>query len=174
MARSLTIISLLFQSTTHCRYRVYTKFLLTYTAIYRRNRKVLPLGIMALQPQSHFHLGTPYTLSFWIMEQFSYDGNEMWLCDLSSACTSVHAHVNLGCIKEYNTNSFSWLSYYEGIVQLTKIVIKTCNVSSHNNRIYVSLHALIFLYKPDVFFFSFWSRPDTCSLLIVYKNIWLC
>ena len=60
MARSLTVISLLFQSTTHCRYRVYTKFLLTYTAIYRRNSKVLPLGITALQPQSHFHLGTPY------------------------------------------------------------------------------------------------------------------
>jgi len=60
MARSLTVISLLFQSTTYCRYRVYTKFLLTYTAIYRRNRNVLPLGITALQPQSHFHLGTPY------------------------------------------------------------------------------------------------------------------
>ena len=60
MARSLTVISLLFQSTTHCRYRVYTKFLLTYTAIYGRNRKVLPLGITAFQPQSHFHLGTPY------------------------------------------------------------------------------------------------------------------
>ena len=60
MARSLTVISLLLQSTTHCRYRVYTKFLLTYTAIYRGNRKVLPLGITALQPQSHFHLGTPY------------------------------------------------------------------------------------------------------------------
>jgi hypothetical protein len=60
MARSLTVISLLLQSTTYCRYRVYTKFLLTYTAIYRRNRKVLPLGITALQPQSHFHLGTPY------------------------------------------------------------------------------------------------------------------
>jgi hypothetical protein len=27
----------------------------------RRNRKVLPLGITALQPQSHFHLGMPYT-----------------------------------------------------------------------------------------------------------------
>src|SRR5215813_13226906 len=63
MARSLTVISLLFQSTTHCRYRVYTKFLLTYTAIYRRNRKALPLGITALQPQSHFHLGTPYILN---------------------------------------------------------------------------------------------------------------
>ena len=62
MARSLTVISFLFQSTTHCRYRVYTKFLLTYTAMYRRNRKVLPLGITALQPQSHFHLGTPYTM----------------------------------------------------------------------------------------------------------------
>jgi len=62
MTRSLTVISLLLQSTTHCRYRVYTKFLLTYTAIYRGNRKVLPLGITALQPQSHFHLGTPYTL----------------------------------------------------------------------------------------------------------------
>ena len=60
MTRSLTVISLLLQSTTHCRYRVYTKFLLTYTAIYRGNRKVLPLGITALQPQSHFHLGTPY------------------------------------------------------------------------------------------------------------------
>jgi hypothetical protein len=45
MARTLTVISLLFQSTTHCRYRVYTKFLLTYTAIYRRNHKVLPLRI---------------------------------------------------------------------------------------------------------------------------------
>jgi hypothetical protein len=44
----------------------------------------------------------------------------------------VHAHVNLGHTTEYNTNSFSWLSYYEGIVQLTKIVIKTCNVRSHN------------------------------------------
>ena len=61
MARSLTVISLLLQSTTHCHYRVYTKFLLTYIAIYRGNRKVLPLGITALQPQSHFHLGTPYT-----------------------------------------------------------------------------------------------------------------
>ena len=61
VARSLTVISLLFQSTTRCRYQVYTKFLLTYTAIYRRNRKVLPLGITALRPQSHFHLGTPYT-----------------------------------------------------------------------------------------------------------------
>ena len=61
MTRSLTVISLLLQSITHCRYRVYSKFLLTYTAIYRGNRKVLPLGITALQPQSHFHLGTPYT-----------------------------------------------------------------------------------------------------------------
>ena len=61
MARSLNVISLLLQSTTHCRYRVYTKFLLTYTAIYRGNRKVLPLGKTALKPQSHFHLGTPYT-----------------------------------------------------------------------------------------------------------------
>jgi hypothetical protein len=64
VARSLTVISLLLQSTTHCRYRVYTKSLLTYTAIYRRNRKVLPLGITALQPQSHFHLGTPYKTVF--------------------------------------------------------------------------------------------------------------
>ena len=61
MARSLTVISLLLQSTTHRRYRVYTKFLLTYTANYRVNRKVPPLGITALQPQSRFHLGTPYT-----------------------------------------------------------------------------------------------------------------
>jgi hypothetical protein len=60
MARSLTVILLLFQSTTHCRHRVYNKFLLIYTAIYRRNRKVLPLGITALQHQSHFHLGAPY------------------------------------------------------------------------------------------------------------------
>jgi hypothetical protein len=64
MARSLTVISLLFQSTTHCRYRVSTKFLLTYTAISWRNRKVVPLGITALQPQSHFHLGTPYISEF--------------------------------------------------------------------------------------------------------------
>jgi len=63
MARSLTVIWLLLQSTTRCRYRVYTKFLLTYTAIYRGNRKVLPLGITARQPQSHFHLGTPYSLN---------------------------------------------------------------------------------------------------------------
>ena len=60
MARSLTVILFPLQSTTHCRYRVYTKFLLTYTAIYRGNCRVLPLGITALQPQSHFHLGTPY------------------------------------------------------------------------------------------------------------------
>jgi hypothetical protein len=67
MARSLTVILFQLQSTIHCRYRVYTKFLLTYTAIYRKNRKVLPLGIMALQPQSHFHLGTPYKsdIKFW-------------------------------------------------------------------------------------------------------------
>jgi hypothetical protein len=26
----------------------------------RRNREVLPLGITALEPQSYFHLGTPY------------------------------------------------------------------------------------------------------------------
>jgi hypothetical protein len=64
MARSLTVISLLLQSTTHCRCRVYTKSLLTYTAIYRGNHKVLPLGIMVLQPQSHFHLGTPYIMLF--------------------------------------------------------------------------------------------------------------
>jgi len=60
MARSLTVILLLLQSTTHCGYRVYTKFLLTYIAIYWGNCKVLLLGITALQPQSHFHLGTPY------------------------------------------------------------------------------------------------------------------
>jgi hypothetical protein len=42
---------------------VYTKFLLTYSAIYRRNGKVLPLGVKALQPQSHFHLGTPNSIS---------------------------------------------------------------------------------------------------------------
>ena len=63
VARSLTVISLLFQSTTRCRYRVYTKFLLTYSAIYWRNRKVLLLGITALRAQSHFHLGMPYKFS---------------------------------------------------------------------------------------------------------------
>jgi hypothetical protein len=57
MEGSLTVISLLFQSTTHCRYRVYTKFILTYTAIYRRNRKVLPLGITALQASVPLSLG---------------------------------------------------------------------------------------------------------------------
>jgi hypothetical protein len=62
MAQLLTVISLLLPS-THCRYRMYTKFLLTYTAIYRGNRKVLPLRITALQPQSHFYLGTSYTYS---------------------------------------------------------------------------------------------------------------
>jgi len=61
VARSLTVISLL--SATHCRYGAYTKFLLTYTATYWRNHKVLPLGITAFQPQSHFPLGMPYTLS---------------------------------------------------------------------------------------------------------------
>jgi hypothetical protein len=68
MARSLTVISLLLQSTTHCRYPVYTKFVLTYTAIYRRNRKVLLLGITALQSQSHFHLGTSYILSYTVFK----------------------------------------------------------------------------------------------------------
>jgi hypothetical protein len=63
MARSLTVISLLLQSTTYCRYRVYTEFLLTYTDIYRGNRKVIPLGITALQTKSHFHLGMPYILA---------------------------------------------------------------------------------------------------------------
>ena len=93
MARSLTVISLLFQSTTHCRYRVYTKFLLTYTAIYRRNRKVLPLGIMALQPQSPFHLGTPYIIYSvvpapcynalqWIKHWEVYKGKCCFSCDL--------------------------------------------------------------------------------------------
>ena len=72
-ARSLTVISLLFQSTTHCRYWVYTKFLLTYTDIYRRNHKVLPLGITALQPQSHFHLGTPYSNIHSSLSKFESD-----------------------------------------------------------------------------------------------------
>ena len=77
MTRSLTVISLLLQSTTHCRYRVYTKFLLTYTAIYRGNRKVLPLGITVLQPQSHFHLGTPYTLWNAILQRVMKEWFEM-------------------------------------------------------------------------------------------------
>jgi len=34
------------------------------TAIYRRNRKFLPLGITAPQPQSQVHLGTPYTTTY--------------------------------------------------------------------------------------------------------------
>ena len=47
---------------------MYTKFLLTYTAVYRGNGKVLSLGITALQPQSHFHLGMPYsTDSIWCL-----------------------------------------------------------------------------------------------------------
>jgi hypothetical protein len=75
MARSLTVISLLFQSTTHCHYRVYTKFLLTYTVIYRRNRKVLPLGITALEPQSHFHLGTSYTYSDFYVTSYNKSNN---------------------------------------------------------------------------------------------------
>jgi hypothetical protein len=74
MARSLIVISLLFQSTTHCRYRVYTKFLLTYTAIYRRNRKVLPLGITALKPQSHFHLGITSRCARQVAHNFMQSG----------------------------------------------------------------------------------------------------
>jgi len=89
MARSLTVISLLFQSTAHCRYRVYTKFLLTYAAMYRRNRKVLPLGITALQPQSHFHLGTPY--SFLSKQLFTMVHYTMYC--LSWSCRSVQDSV---------------------------------------------------------------------------------
>ena len=87
MARSLTVISLLLHSTTHCRYRVYTKFLLTCTAIYRGNRKVLPLGITALQPQSHFHLGTPYIK----YPLFLSDLNETWIF---STVSSKNIHIS--------------------------------------------------------------------------------
>jgi len=80
MARSLTVISLLLQSTTHCRYWVYTKFLLTYTAIYQENRKVLPLGITVLQPQSHFHLGMPYILEMTYSSDFAKI-KYCWFCN---------------------------------------------------------------------------------------------
>jgi hypothetical protein len=83
-----------------------------------------------------------------------------------------HAHVNLGRIKEYNTNSFSWLSHYEDIVQLTKIVIKTCNVRSHNS-VYMWVYMLFLIFYTSLMVF-FLSSTDTCSLLIVYKNIRLC
>ena len=89
MARSLTVISLLLQSTTHCRYRVYTKFLLTYTAIYRGNRKVLPLGITALQPQSHFHLGTPYS---WNLDVYLH-GFCYWCLCWSSVTQTATWHL---------------------------------------------------------------------------------
>ena len=115
MARSLTVISLLFQSTTHCRYRVYTKFLLTYIAIYRRNRKVLPLGITALQPQSHFHLGTPYITILYV---------HAFCCVISVCCGRVifldfgeafiHLHDERVLIYEYehykNTHTVIWSS----------------------------------------------------------------
>jgi hypothetical protein len=73
MARSLTVISLLLQSTTHWSYRVYTKFLLTYTAIYRRNRKVLPLGITALQSPT-------FTWACLIHIQRCYTSNGQYVC----------------------------------------------------------------------------------------------
>ena len=99
MARSLTVISLLLQSTTYCHYRVYTKFLLTYTAIYRGNRKFLPLGITALQPQSHFHLGTPYR-----------SPNKMhMLQSLSDDCSTFfgyHCHPSSGA--QNNCNYSIW------------------------------------------------------------------
>jgi hypothetical protein len=103
MARSLTVISLLLQSTTHCRYRVYTKFLLTYTAIYRGNRNVLPLGITALQPQSHFHLGTPYISK----------SNRINLTE--------SRHHNFTHLMYYKFNDFYFLitqQYHSGLLQL--------------------------------------------------------
>jgi hypothetical protein len=103
MARSLTVISLLLQSTTNCRYRVYTKFLLTYTAIYRKNRKVLPLEITALQPQSHFHLGKPY-----IFQKIS---NKMQFYSLFVGYleTALHVSGNLGWSPTWSTNSYLFI-----------------------------------------------------------------
>ena len=107
MARSLTVISLLFQSATHCRYRVYTKFLLPYIAMCRRNRKVLPLGITALQPQSLFHLGTPYTCNCISL----HIQNGIWqrnLCDMVGwifvrccCCWRAGRGRNWGCLFLY-------------------------------------------------------------------------
>jgi len=93
-ARSLTVILLLLQSTTHCRYWVYTKFLLTYSAIYRGNRKVLPLGITALQPQSHFHLGTPYTKRIWFFrshgKQWPFEWRNVVLLSVINGTYVIH------------------------------------------------------------------------------------
>ena len=99
MARSFTVISLLLQSTTHCRYRVYTKFLLTYSAIYRGNRKVLPLGITALQPQSHFHLGTPYIFVCLCSSNSSSSDEWILMKFLSLKLFLKLGHLKTDCIK---------------------------------------------------------------------------
>jgi hypothetical protein len=111
MARSLTVISLQLQSTTHCRYRVYTRFLLTYTAIYRGNRKVLPMGITALQPQSHFHLGKPYIFSlsiFVIKNKHPYNTNNQIHSVHTRVKTNLHPPIA-------NLTKFQKGVYYSGI-----------------------------------------------------------
>jgi hypothetical protein len=110
MARSLTVISFLLQSTTHCRYRVHTKFLLTYTAIYRRNRKVLPLGITALQPQSHFHLGTPY---IWMkLRSLSY----LVFLTLSSPLVTIHT------VRQWTVWEHKTIIFLETIVSVQNVL----------------------------------------------------
>jgi len=105
MAWSLTVISLLLQSTTHCRYRVYTKFLLTYTTIYRGNRKVLPLGITALQPQSHFHLGTPSTRTVTFIRHWTSQHNRCWSVPLQE--NSQHYIISaIASNIKYQSNKF--------------------------------------------------------------------
>jgi hypothetical protein len=71
MAWSLTVTSLLFRSTTNCGYWVYTKFLLTYTAIYRRNRKVPLLGITAAPTSVPLALG--HTLYIHLQDGYCSD-----------------------------------------------------------------------------------------------------
>jgi hypothetical protein len=125
MARSLTVISLLLQSTTHCRYRVYTKYFLTYTAIYRRNREVLPLGITALQPQSHFHLGTPYIIVTIIFQLLFTNDSVCTVCRQMESFFPLPFKESLWALivtYEYSTNatvSFPWVRVCRGL-RLTK------------------------------------------------------
>jgi hypothetical protein len=105
IARSSTVISLLLQSSTHCRYRVYTEFLLTYTAIYRSNRKVLPLGITALQLQAHFHLGTLYSTTYahYVLDNKGYRPTLKW-CIILTFCTAkmvTWMRLNIRFIRTY-------------------------------------------------------------------------
>ena len=125
MARSSTVISLLLQSTTHCRYRVYTKFLLTYTAIYRGNRKVLPLGITALQTQSHFHLGTPY--NFFTFMLFLWEGRAVEVLEIKKKKLLLATNNTLP------TCPFSFYDIFTSIMSLAPVLLKGLRILSKNH-----------------------------------------